>query len=51
MIASDWREHPALVLERGHALLRIHLVVGLAVLLAAIAHEVHGNRAVRNTLV
>src|SRR6185312_3290911 len=32
--------------ERRHALLRVHLVVGLAVLLAAVADEMHRHRAV-----
>ncbi len=40
-------EHAIVVGERRHQALRIHLAIGLAVLLAAVAHEVHGHRSVR----
>jgi hypothetical protein len=43
-------EHAVVVGQRRHEFLRIHLVVRLAVMLAAVAHEVNRHRPVRNPL-
>src|SRR5688572_16823754 len=44
-------EGAVLVHERGHEALRVHLAIGIAVLLAAVTDQVHRHGAVGNALV
>ena len=45
MMASDCVNALAVVHQRGHAALRIHLAVGRGELFAAVLHEVHRVQA------